>query len=267
MTSDTVVFQSFRTQNVPQWIARCMQTARDWATLRGFDYHFVDDRLFDYVPPHLRSKTQNKVILSDIARLLVSRELLQKGFKRTVWIDADVVIFDPQSWVLPTDSSYYLCHELWPNPVAGGVQFDFRANNAVFVFSAGNPFLDFYIDSCQRILETEKDFTQWMLGTRFLKAIVTAYPVPVLKNIGMLDLNMLEDLAKGTTRLLPLYMQAMGEPLVAANCCFSNTDASVHGFKLTEAVFAAVIDRCIATRGQIINQYLKNAPKFGGGAV
>jgi hypothetical protein len=257
MPSGTVVYQSFRTQNVPQWISRCMQSAREWAAMRGFDYHFVDDRLFEYVPAELRARTQNKVILSDLARLLVGKELLAKCYQRVVWVDADVVVFDPHIWHLPTDSNYYFCHELWPSPVPGGVKFDIRANNAVCVFSAGNPFLDFYIDSCRRILESEHDSNQWMLGTRFLKAVLGGYPVPVLRNIGMLDLNMLEDLVRGSTKLLPMYVKAMGVPLVAANCCFSMTDTSDHGFKLTEAVFAAAIERCIATKGEVINRYLK----------
>ena len=257
MKPHTVVYQSFRTQNVPQWINRCMQTARDWAALCGFDYHFVDDRLFDYVPAELRARSQNKIILSDLARLLVARELLRKGYQRVMWVDADVVVFDPQAWELPTDSSYYFCHELWPNPVAGGLRFDFRANNSVCVFSQGNPFLEFYIDCCRRILETQNEPSQWMLGPRFLKAILGGYPVPVLTNIGMLDFNMLEDLARGTTKLVPMYMKAMGKPLVAANCCFSMTDTMDHGFVLTEAVFAAVIEQLIATRGEAMNRYLK----------
>jgi hypothetical protein len=257
MSSDTVVYQSFRTQNVPQWISRCMQSTHDWAALRGFDYHFVDDKLFDYVPADLRARTQNKVILSDIARLLVGKELLANGYTRVVWVDADVVVFDPESWQLPTESDYYLCHELWPSPVAGGVQFDHRVNNAVFVFSAGNPFLDFYIDSCRRVLESDREQIQWMLGTRFLKAMFGGYPVPVLKNIGMFDLNILEDLTRGSTKLLPMYMKAMSVPLVAANCCFSMTDSSHHGFTLSEPVFASVIERCIASKGEAVNRYLK----------
>jgi hypothetical protein len=114
MSSETVVFQSYRTQGVPGWISRCMQTARRWAEIRGFDYHFVDDRLFDYIPQEFRGRTQNKVILSDLARLLVSRELLSEGYKRTVWIDADVVVFDPDPWELPTGSDFYFSHELSP---------------------------------------------------------------------------------------------------------------------------------------------------------
>src|SRR5271155_4687165 len=104
MPSQTVVFQSYRTQNVPKWIVGCMETARGWAGMRGFDYQFLDDRFFDRVPAEFRARTTDKLILTDIARLLVTRELLEGGYERVVWIDADVAVFDPESWVLPTQS-------------------------------------------------------------------------------------------------------------------------------------------------------------------
>jgi hypothetical protein len=257
MASHTVVYQSFRTQDVPRWIQRCMQTVQEWTALRGFDYHFVDDRLFDYVPAGLRARTQNKVILSDLARLLVGRELLQSNHQRAVWIDADVAVFDPNAWQLPTESNYYFCHELWPTPMPDGVRFDYRANNAVCIFSAGNPFLEFYIDGCRRILESDFEPNQWMLGTRFLKAMLSGYPVPVLANIGMLDPTILQELARGTPILLPLYVKAMGRPLVAANFCFSAANVTSHGLTLTESVFDAVVQQCIASKGEVINQHLR----------
>jgi len=256
MASDTVVFQSFRTQNVPAWIARCLQSACHWAKLRGFDYHFVDDQLFEYVPSELRARTQNKVILSDIARLLVSRELLSTGYNRAIWIDADVIVFDPESWELPTASDYYFTHELWPTPHPGGVRLDLRANNAVMVFSAGNPFLDCYIDCCRRILTSDADLKNWHLGVRFLTGVRQVCPLPLLTNIGMLGPPLLEDILHGPKLLLTAYMRAMGTSLVAANCCASTSDSTVGEFVVTEKVFEEVINQCIATKGGVLNQYL-----------
>jgi hypothetical protein len=47
----TVVYQSYRTRDVPAWIATCMHTVRAWAASRGFDYRFIDGRLFDRALP------------------------------------------------------------------------------------------------------------------------------------------------------------------------------------------------------------------------
>jgi hypothetical protein len=256
MPSETVVFQSFRTQNVPHWIGRCLETAKHWAQLRGYDYHFLDDRFFDYVPQKYRAKTDNKILLSDFARLIVSRELLSKGYARTVWIDADVVVFDPDSWHLPTLENYYFSHELWPTPQANGVRLDFRANNAVMVFSRGNSFLDFYIDSCHRILSSNAELKNWHIGVRFLTGLRAVCPLPLLMNIGMLGQDILADLVRGPKHLLSNYIRAMGEPLVAANLCGSVTGMSVGDFVITDKVMEEIVEGCIATKGQILNQYL-----------
>ncbi len=39
----TIIYQSYRTENVPTWISTCMQTVKDWATLKGLDYQRIDD--------------------------------------------------------------------------------------------------------------------------------------------------------------------------------------------------------------------------------
>lgn len=256
MPSETIVFQSFRTSGVPAWIARCLESTRHWARLRGFDYQFIDDRFFDYVPRELRAQTSNKVVLSDLARLLVSRELLAKRYRRTVWVDADVIVFDPERWDLPTDSDFYFCHELWPSPREGGVRLDIRANNAVMIFSGGNHFLDFYIDSCARILSSGEPLKNWHLGVRFLTALRNVCPLPVLENIGMLGPDLIEDLLRGPKRLLSSYVRAMGRRQVAANLCGSMADANVNGFIVSDAVLEQLVDRLITSRGELLNAFL-----------
>jgi hypothetical protein len=256
MPSDTVVFQSFRTHDVPAWITRSMETARAWADLRGFDYQFLDDRFFDRIPDRYRARTENKVILSDLARLLVSRELLGGGYQRVVWVDADVAVFDPQAWVLPTESRFYFCHELWPIPMPDGLKLEIRANNAVMVFSRANSFLDFYIDSCCRILDTDEPLKSWHLGVRFLTAIRNVCPLPVLTNVGMIGADLLRDMVAGPKLMTAAYIKSMSVPLVAANMCASALGASGDGFTVTEEVFHGVVEQLIDSKGQSLNQYL-----------
>ena len=172
------------------------------------------------------ARTNNKVILSDLARLLVSRELLAKGHRRSVWIDADVAVFDPEGWQLAEESDYYFTHELWPTPHPGGVRLDVRANNAVMVFSRGNSVLDFYIDMAKRILVSEPELKNWHLGVRFLTGLRNVCPLPVLPNIAMLGPDLIKDLLRGPKQLTSAYVRAMGQPLVAANLCASNAGAT-----------------------------------------
>jgi hypothetical protein len=256
MISDTIVFQSFRTDRVPAWINQCLESSRRWAGIRGFEYTFLDDRFFDFIPAELRARTDNKVILSDLARLLVSRDLLGKGHRRAVWIDADVVVFDPDGWQVPDESDYYFSHELWPTPLSGGVRFDVRANNAVMIFSQGNPVLDFYIDMAKRILVSERELKNWHLGVRFLTGLRNVCPLPMLPNIAMLGPDLINDLLRGPKQLTSAYVRAMGEPLVAANLCASNAGATFGDLTLTDAVMDEITNRLVATRGRALNQFL-----------
>jgi hypothetical protein len=256
MSSDTVVFQSFRTDRVPAWISQCLESARRWTVIRGFEYVFLDDRFFDFIPAELRARTANKVILSDLARLLVSRDFLGDGNRRVIWIDADVVVFNPDGWHLPDESDYYFTHELWPTPQPGGVRLDVRANNAVMVFSLGNAALDFYIDMAKRILTSEPELKNWHLGVRFLTGLRNVSPLPVLTNIGMLGPLLINDLIRGPKQLISAYVRGMGEPLVAANLCASFAHAAFDELALTEANMTEITNRLVETRGQALNQFL-----------
>ena len=59
----TIVYQSYRTTDVPAWVQTCLHSARDWAASRGFEYRFFDDRFFDYCPPWYREKVGKQVLL------------------------------------------------------------------------------------------------------------------------------------------------------------------------------------------------------------
>lgn len=81
-----------------------MQSAREWAKSNHYDYRFYDDSLFDYAPDWFRKKADHHPCpVTDLARLVVARQLLTEGYDRTVWMDADMLIFDPKSMKLPIE--------------------------------------------------------------------------------------------------------------------------------------------------------------------
>lgn len=47
MIMKTVVYQSYKTTGVPQWIERCMDTVKKWASKQGYDYRFYDDEVLN----------------------------------------------------------------------------------------------------------------------------------------------------------------------------------------------------------------------------
>ena len=82
----TVVYQSYRTHDVPSWISRCMASVEEWAAQTGADYRFLDDSFLEYAPEWHREKTENDIYLvSDLARLKVAGALLAEGYERTIW--------------------------------------------------------------------------------------------------------------------------------------------------------------------------------------
>ena len=52
----TLVFQSYRTVDVPAAIERSMRSVRNWASARGHEYAFHDDTFFDAVPAWYRER-------------------------------------------------------------------------------------------------------------------------------------------------------------------------------------------------------------------
>ncbi len=46
----TVVHQSYRTEDVPGWIRRCLRGGRDLSQAKGYDYRFAGDEFFDLLP-------------------------------------------------------------------------------------------------------------------------------------------------------------------------------------------------------------------------
>ena len=113
-SAKTVVYQSYRTSDVPDWINRCMQPVGERAASQGYCYRFIDDRIYVYVPEWYHRKVSDNILLvSDLARLMIARDLLGEGFSRTIWIDADVVIFEPGLFTIDITEGYAFCRETW----------------------------------------------------------------------------------------------------------------------------------------------------------
>src|ERR1700737_2412763 len=94
----TVVHQSYRTHDIPAWLRSCMQSVATWARNQMFEYQFIDDRLFDYVPDwYRRGAGDNVQVVTNLARLLMARSLLA-DYERTIWVDADVLVFDQDAF-------------------------------------------------------------------------------------------------------------------------------------------------------------------------
>lgn len=257
----TIVYQSYRTHDVPPWITTCLGTVRDWARLQGHDYRFFDDGFFTYAPDWFREKAQHAICpVTDLARLVVARELLAQGYERTIWVDADMLVFDPATWRIDLQQDFQFCHEVWIwTNAQGGLQPVHRVNNAVTVFCRGSLHLDFFIDACLRVGRHKPRIGKLDVGTQFLSELRRILPFPLLENVGLLTPTMMQELLDGRAQHLDVYARALRAPLACANLCGSFQGQPFQGVATGDDLYAAVIDGLLASRGALFNRLLPPA--------
>jgi hypothetical protein len=251
----TVVFQSHRPGGLPSWIARCTGSVRAWAARSGHAYELLDDALFAPVPAWYRERVAfEPVRMSDLGRLLHARRLLAQH-ERVIWVDADVMIFDPDRFTLDAPEGFAFCREAWLSLTADGrVLCSPRVNNAVSVFARGNPFLDFYVHACEAIVRRGTGPVGKLdVGTHFLTHLHQAMPLPLLGSVALLSPPVLRDLAAGEGLMLRLFRDRFGGEARAINLCASLRGQDVAGVRVDDALFEAVIDRLVATQGEALN--------------
>ncbi len=262
----TLVVQSYRTTDVAGWIGRCLASVRSWAA-PGCDYEFVDDRLFDYAPPWVRQRCGAEILpVTDIARLYLMRERLRQGWERVVWIDADVLVFAPERFVLDDRLPYALCRELWlheSGPQA--LETSEWVNNAVIVMTPGQPLLDFWLFAAEEILRTHPPgpVGKLIVGTHLLTDLAKAMPLRVLNDVGLFSPPVIRDLARGGGPAARAWAQRFGHPIAAANLCASLQDREAGGARVDEADLERAVDTLLKSRGAMLDARVEDAPVIG----
>jgi hypothetical protein len=265
----TLVFQSYRTVNVPQWIDRCRDSVREWATRCGFDYQCLDDSFFAFAPQWYREHVNNEVLLvADLARLVAARTLLNDGYDRVVWIDADVLVFQPELFAITVENEYAFSKEvfIWPAALvhpsdtygeSEGLRPDFRVQNSVCAFVKGNSILDFYIHSCESLVRRQppgQEIGRAAVGTRLLSWLYSNLPFPLIRGAALFGPLVLRDIAAGSGKALRLHSILFGEPVYAANLCGSfDKDVLPSSLRCTEGDYEQVVEQLLVTRGAVVN--------------
>jgi hypothetical protein len=246
----TVVYQSYRTRDVPAWLSRCMQSVRSWADAQQFDYRFIDDRFFDYVPEwYRRSAGTNVQVITNLARLLVARELLAAGYERTIWVDADILVFDPEAFRIDVPSDFAFCHEVWVSTGWGATVKQIGVNNSVSVFVRGNCFLDFCIWAHEDLVRRGTQILAHGTSTRLLSALHQAVPFPLLTNVGVLSPAVAHDVRSGVNRRAREYAALHGAPIHAINLGGSLCGKVFDGGVLGNDDYEAIVDSIERARG------------------
>lgn len=253
-----VVLQSFRTHDVPGWIQRCMDSVRAWAEQRQFTYEFVGDELLALPPEWFRQKAGRYLnIVTDLGRLLCAREHLADGADRVIWIDADVLVFQPASLNIDPNLSYGYAKEAWCRRDANGrIDVSLKINNAACLFrnnEAGQAHLDRYIDDCLSILrETDRIRDHTLIGTRYLTEKNGENRLPVLNGFGLLSPLVMRSILTPDNEVLEHFGARHEDPIYAANLCnfFRATDKNTSG--IADDIYSEVVETLVRTGGRCL---------------
>jgi len=227
-----------------------MESVRSWADAQRFDYRFIDDRFFDYVPDwYRRSAGTNVQVIANLARLLVARELLAAGYERTIWIDADILVFDAEAFRIEVTSDFAFCHEVWVSTGWGAMVKQVGVNNSVSVFVRGNSFLDFCIWAHEDLVRRGTQILAHGTTTRLLTALYQAVPFPLLTNVGVLSPMVAQDVRGGANRRAREYAALHGAPIEAINLGGSLCGKVLDGGVLGNDDYDAIVDMIERTRG------------------
>lgn len=258
----TIVYQSYRGDETPNWLENCMQTVKDWAELKEYHYQRVDN-FFDYVPDWYIAKAQGKLnIIADLARLEIAKKFLDAGYDQTIWIDADVVVFDPDKLTIDTTEDYLLCREVWldtedeKNLGEGTLFCTQKVTNSLVYFAKGNSFLDFYIYASKSILKNQTGrLSRLAVSTKFLSRLYEIMELPVFPNMGLFSPILMHGIVEDKKSISQLYAESLESPVYAANLCLSFRNQSHKGIMVTDKLFEETIDKLVQTKGEMINRY------------
>ena len=250
--SATLVIQSHRSPLPWTWLRPCLDSVANWARVRGYDYRFVDDRIFDLLEPDLKQKTHGQtVIASDLARLKSLQQGLLEGYACVIWCDADFLIFNVDEFILP-EADFALGREVWVQPdKEGRLRSYVKVHNAFMMFRRGNHFLDFYADSAQRLLRLNQGrVPPQFIGPKLLTALHNIVCCPVMETAGMLSPAVMHDLLAGEGEALELFRQKSPDVPAGANLSSSLTERE----GLTDEHMITLI-QLLLTREALVNAF------------
>ncbi|MFW2438887.1 MAG: hypothetical protein ACN4GR_05890 [Arenicellales bacterium] len=240
LISKTLVIQSHRLPLPHTWIENCLESVRCWCELNAFEYRFMCDELFDCVPEDIITKTlHQRVIASDLARLIRIQEAIKNGYERVIWLDADFLIFDAIRFVLP-DEFCAVGREVWiQQDKHGRLKAYKKVHNAFLMFCKGNSLLNFYADTAERLLEKNNGaIPAQFIGPKLLTAIHNVAILPVMETAGMLSPMVVRDMLQGQGPALDLFIRHSAQAIAAANLCISSCERD----ELTENEMVQLID-------------------------
>jgi hypothetical protein len=260
--SDTIVIQTFRNHNIPDWIKRCVDSVKSWASLHGHDYSLAGDEFFDLCgPDYLARGNKNPQAITNLARLVATRQRLDAGYQRVIWMDADVFVFNPMELLFefPVEdltTGYAFGRELWlfRQPSGSPSISSPRAHNAATFFTPRAVDLDILIFLIRHIDAKRELVSNYQVGVSLLRGLQYSLMFPTFSHVGNFSPLLIRALAQRDETLLRWYGRACHYEQCAANLTLSQQD------QITEDLMWRAMDLLEMGAGEALNKY---APKKG----
>jgi hypothetical protein len=254
---NTIVIQTFRNHAIPAWIQRCLNSVRKWAALHDFDYSLSGDEFFSLCgPDYLAIIPENARAITNLGRLIATRQQLDSGYQRVIWMDADVFVFDPAKLVFdfPVDrltTGYAFGREIWlSRNSAGETQVTGpMVHNAATFFTNEAVDLDMLISLIRHIALKRQIISNFQVGVKLLRGLHYSLMFPTFTHIGVFSPVLLQAIAAHDNETLRFYSQAYRYQVYAGNLCYS-----LEG-QLTEDVLWRAMDHLENGSGAVINTY------------
>lgn len=226
----TLVLQSFRSSDVPEWIQRCLASVQLWTAQQNFEYRLLGDELFAELPTNYRHKVGDRLpIAADLARLLWIRKLLaRESYARVLWLDADVFIFAPQLLTLRMADTCVFGYEHWLQQTRGRYRIHKNVHNAFAGFQNDCPVLPFLIHATQRLVERIDGVRMppQFVGPKLLTNLHNTVGFDLERGVGAISPDLHEALLEDNQAALRVYRQSTPAPLFAANLSLSVADST-----------------------------------------
>lgn len=223
---NTLVIQSHRLPLPYPWIEHCLDSVRDWCVVNKYEYRFMGDELFDFIPDGLLAKAhQQSVIATDLARLFILQDALKRNYETVIWLDADFLIFNAAEFVIP-DLPYAVGREVWvQHNKHGKLKVYKKVHNAFLMFRQSNSFLDFYAETAKRLLLLNHGtMPPQFIGPKLLTALHNIAILPVMETAGMLSPTVIKDIIQGEGPALDLFVDNSPQAIAGANLCISSRE-------------------------------------------
>lgn len=219
----------------------------------GWDYRLLGDELFRGVPLAISLKARSRLPLADLGRLLWTKRFLQ-DWDRVIWLDSDVLVFDPNSFAIATDNEDLVCREILIQRREGSTEVDasFGHNPTALMFGRESPLLDEWLHAIENHAAHSPGFGDADFGREMLAGIARKRPLTAIESIGHFNAAILREIHGLPGEALRKLVEKAGGPFAAGNLCGH--------YRLPPKTYDRIIDKLIDSRGAIVNATLGRGP-------